>query len=201
MGNGVLLEVARQLSDDLALSRAKDAGAGQYRLYDAEMRREVQDQLGIQAALRVAWGARQLRLVYQPIVSLSDRRILGSEALLRWTDPERGPVSPAEFIPIAEESGLIVPIGQWVMHTACEDVRSLQLEHGIYVAVNVAVRQLINGGFAEWVEEVLEGTGLPPSAVTEGALMENIGPIRTAFDRLRSRGVKVAIDDFGTGYS
>jgi len=208
---GVALERTRGLSPtlmrnaDLALSRAKRAGAGQYRIYDAEMRREIQDQLGIQAALRVAWGARQLRLAYQPIVGLSDRRILGAEALLRWTDPERGPVPPAEFIPIAEKSGLIVPIGQWVMHTACADVLSLQGAHGIYVAVNVAVRQLINGGFAEWVEEVLEGTGLPPSAltveVTEGALMENIGPIRTAFDRLRSRGVRVAIDDFGTGYS
>ena len=190
---------------DLALSRAKDAGTGQYRLYDAEMRLEVQHRLGIQDGLRVALGAGQLRLAYQPIVGLSDRRIVGSEALLRWTHPERGDVPPAEFIPIAEQSGLIVPIGQWVMNTACEDVLSLQREHGMYISVNVSARQLVGGGFAEWVERVLAGTGLPPSAltveVTESLLMDDISLIRTAFDRLRCRGVRVAIDDFGTGYS
>jgi diguanylate cyclase (GGDEF)-like protein/PAS domain S-box-containing protein len=190
---------------DLALARAKHAGTGQYRVYDAEMRRQVQDRLGIQDGLRVALSTGQLRIAYQPIVGLSDRRIVGAEALLRWTHPERGEVSPAEFIPIAEQSGLIVPIGGWVMNTACEDVLSLERNHGMYVSVNVSARQLIGGGFAEGVETVLESTGLPPCAltveVTESALMDDIGLIRTAFDRLRSRGVKVAIDDFGTGYS
>jgi diguanylate cyclase (GGDEF)-like protein len=208
---GVAVEQARGSSStlignaDSALSNAKNAGTGQHRLYDAEMRREVQDRLAIQAGLRVALGGGQLRLVYQPIVGLSDRRILGSEALLRWTHPERGDVSPAEFIPIAEQSGLIVPIGQWVMNTACEDALSLQREHGVYISVNVSARQFIGGGFAEWVDRVLERTGLSPRAltieVTESALMDNISPIRVAFDRLRGRGVRVAIDDFGTGYS
>jgi diguanylate cyclase (GGDEF)-like protein/PAS domain S-box-containing protein len=208
---GVAIEQARGSSStlirnaDSALSHAKNAGTGQHRLYDAEMRREVQDRLAIQAGLRVALGGGQLRLVYQPIVRLSDRRILGSEALLRWTHPERGDVSPAEFIPIAEQSGLIVPIGQWVMNTACEDALTLQREHGVYVSVNVSARQLIGGGFTEWVDGVLERTGLSPRAltieVTESALLDNISPIRVAFDRLRCRGVRVAIDDFGTGYS
>jgi diguanylate cyclase (GGDEF)-like protein/PAS domain S-box-containing protein len=190
---------------DSALSRAKDAGIGQYRLYDAEMRRQVEDRLVIQGGLRLALRLGHLRIAYQPVFSLVDRRMIGSEALLRWTHPERGPISPAEFIPIAEQSGIIVPMGQWVMNTACADMLSLQRDHGMDVSVNVSVRQLIDGDFAEWVEEILERTELPPYAltveVTESALMDDIGTIRTAFDRLRARGVKVAIDDFGTGYS
>jgi predicted signal transduction protein with EAL and GGDEF domain len=207
---GLALEQTRGSSTlirdaDLALLRAKAAGTGQHRLYDAEMRSEVEDRLAIEAGLRVAVKAGQMRLVYQPIVCLSDRRIVGCEALLRWTHPEQGDVSPAEFIPVAERSGLIVPIGQWVMNTACDDMLSLHPEHGVYVSVNVSARQLIGCGFGDWVEEVLARTGLPPRAltveVTEGALMDDLLLIRTAFDQLRSRGVKVAIDDFGTGYS
>jgi EAL domain-containing protein (putative c-di-GMP-specific phosphodiesterase class I) len=190
---------------DSALSHAKDAGPGQYRLYDAAMRRQVQHRLEIQSGLRVALGAEQLSIAYQPIIDLADRKIVGAEALLRWTHPERGQVSPAEFIPIAEQSGLIVPIGRWVMDTACDDVLPLQRAQGMYVSVNVSIRQLTSGGCAEWVEEVLERIGLRPCAltveVTESALMDDISVIRSAFNRLRSRGVRVAIDDFGTGYS
>jgi diguanylate cyclase (GGDEF)-like protein len=190
---------------DSALSHAKHAGIDQYRLYDAEMRRQVEDRLVIQGGLRVALRLGHLRIAYQPIFSLADRRMMGSEALLRWTHPERGPISPAEFIPIAEQSGLIVPLGRWVMNTACRDVWSLQRDYGMDVSVNVSVGQLMGGGFADWVEEVLVRTRLPAHAltveVTESALVDDIGPIRRAFDRLRSRGVKVAIDDFGTGYS
>jgi len=96
----------------------------------------------------VALAAGELSIAYQPIIGLADRRIVGSEALLRWTHPERGPVSPAEFIPIAEQSGLIVPIGQWVMNTACDDVLPLQRDHGMSISVNVSVRQLTSGGCA-----------------------------------------------------
>jgi predicted signal transduction protein with EAL and GGDEF domain len=208
---GLALEETRGSSStlirdaDSALAQAKDAGSRQYRVYDAKMRHEVQDRLMIRNGLRAALSAGQLRIAYQPIVDLSNRRIVGSEALLRWTHPERGAISPEEFIPIAEQSGLIVPVGQWVMNTACDDVLSLQRDHGTYISVNVSVRQLVGGGFADWVEEVLERTGLPPCAltveVTESALLDNVGVIRTAFDRLRSSGVRVAIDDFGTGYS
>jgi EAL domain-containing protein (putative c-di-GMP-specific phosphodiesterase class I) len=208
---GLAIEQARGSPSTLirnahsALSHAKRAGAGQYRLYDAELRRQVQRRLTIQNRLRVALSGGQLRLEYQPIVSLCDRRVVGAEALLRWTHPEGGDISPAEFIPLAEQSGLIVPIGQWVMNTACRGALPLQRDHRMFISVNVAARQLAGGGFAEWVEEVVADTGLPPHAltveVTESALMDDIGPIRTAFERLRRRGVKVAIDDFGTGYS
>lgn len=190
---------------DAALSRAKEAGADQHRVYDVEMRHRMESRLRIQGGLRVALATQQLRVAYQPIVALGDRHIAGAEALLRWTHPEWGVVAPAEFIPIAEQTGLILPIGRWVMQTACADMLALHRTHGIYVSVNVSARQLVGGGFAEWVEETLELTGLPPTAlvieVTESALMDDIAVTRAAFDSLRSRGVQVGIDDFGTGYS
>jgi diguanylate cyclase (GGDEF)-like protein/PAS domain S-box-containing protein len=188
-----------------ALTHAMSAGAGQYRLYDAAMRRQVRHQLEIQDGLRRAMSAGQLHIAYQPIVNLFDRRVIGAEALLRWRHPEQGFIPPIDFIPIAEKSGLIVPIGQWVMSTACSNVLTLQRNYGIYIAVNVSVRQLAGDLFAGWVEDVLSSTGLSPNAlvveVTESALMDDIGLARRAFERLRSQGVRVAIDDFGTGYS
>lgn len=190
---------------DSALAHAKRAGHGQYRVYDDAMRSATQDRLLMQTGLRVALTAGQLRVAYQPIVTIADRRIVGAEALLRWTHPDRGPISPAEFIPIAEQGGLIVPIGRWVMDTACRDMLQMHHDLGIYISVNASTRQLVGGGFAEWVEEALERAGLPASAltieVTEGALVDDVGPIRTAFEELRARGVRVAIDDFGTGFS
>jgi diguanylate cyclase (GGDEF)-like protein/PAS domain S-box-containing protein len=190
---------------DSALSHAKSAGPAQYRLYDSVMRREVRQQLEIQDGLRKAMDAGQLHLAYQPIVNLTDRRIIGAEALLRWTHPEKGNIPPVDFISVAEKSGLIVPIGQWVMHSACTTMGPLHTASGIYIAVNVSVRQLIGDLFAAWVEDVLARTHLAPSAlvveVTETALMDDIGLVRSAFHRLRAHGVQVAIDDFGTGYS
>ena len=190
---------------DSALAHAKTAGTGQYRLYDDAMRRQVSQRLAVQAGLRIALDTGQLRLAYQPIVGLADGRTLGAEALLRWTHPERGPISPAEFIPVAEQSGQIVPIGRWVMDTACRDMWSLHADRGIHISVNVSARQLVSSGFSEWVEDVLQRTQLPPHAltveVTESAFMDDISPISSAFNRLRSRGTRVSIDDFGTGYS
>jgi diguanylate cyclase (GGDEF)-like protein/PAS domain S-box-containing protein len=190
---------------DLALMSAKQAGAGQYRVYGAGMGRQIEHRFEIQDGLREALLIGQLRIAYQPIVRLVDRNVVGSEALLRWTHPVLGNVAPGDFIPIAENSGLIVPIGKWVMKSACEAMLALKHDYGMYVAVNVSVRQLLEGGFSEWVEEVIAATGLPPPAltieVTEGAFMNELSLVRAAFERLRARGIKVAIDDFGTGYS
>jgi diguanylate cyclase (GGDEF)-like protein/PAS domain S-box-containing protein len=190
---------------DWALSRAKDAGVDQCRVYDRDMRLQAETRLVIQGGLRVALAAGQLSVAYQPIVNLSRRRTVGSEALLRWTHPVRGAISPADFIPIAEQSGLIIQIGQWVMSTACGDARTLERDHGIQLSVNISVRQLMGGAFAEWLEGVLMQTTLPPTAltveVTETALMDDVLQVRQAFQRLRTIGVKVALDDFGTGYS
>jgi diguanylate cyclase (GGDEF)-like protein/PAS domain S-box-containing protein len=188
-----------------ALSQAKGAGNGQYRLYDAEMRRQVESRLAIQGGLRTAVRDGALRVAYQPIVYLDGRRITASEALLRWTHPERGEVPPAEFIPIAEQSGLIVPIGAWIMDRACRDTFRLAAGDELGISVNVSIRQLTDGRFGEWLARLLERTQLPASMltleVTESVLMDEIAPISIAFDRVRAQGVKVAIDDFGTGYS
>jgi diguanylate cyclase (GGDEF)-like protein/PAS domain S-box-containing protein len=188
-----------------ALSQAKEAGNGQYRLYDAAMRRTVESRLAIQSGLRTALRDDALWVAYQPIVNLIGRQILGSEALLRWTHPVRGSIPPTTFIPIAEQSGLILAIGGWVMKRACRDTQLLQGCPDMEVAVNVSIRQLAEGRFAEWLAELIDVTELPASRltveVTETVLMDEVGPIRKAFDKVRHLGVKVAIDDFGTGYS
>jgi diguanylate cyclase (GGDEF)-like protein/PAS domain S-box-containing protein len=207
---GIALEQTRGSSTllrnaDSALAHAKLEGTGQCRFYDADMRREVQERIRVRDGLSTALRDGCLQLAYQPIVDLADRSTVGVEALLRWSHPERGWISPAEFIPIAEQTGLIVPIGAWVMNTACATIEQLRCAQRIYLAVNVSVRQFNGGAFAEWVEEVLNRSALPASAlaieVTESALMDDIVEVRTAFERLRRLGVRVAIDDFGTGYS
>jgi diguanylate cyclase (GGDEF)-like protein/PAS domain S-box-containing protein len=190
---------------DSALYAAKHAGRGQSHIYDADSRERLQQRLSTESGLRAALVAGTLRLAYQPIVSLIDRRILGAEALLRWNDPVRGPISPEEFIPIVEATGLIVPIGEWVMNRACHDGTHLYRDHDLRISVNVSARQLVSGDFSAWLDGVLEDTGLPAAAlvveVTESAVLHDLATVQTAFRRLRRHGVHIAIDDFGTGFS
>jgi diguanylate cyclase (GGDEF)-like protein len=190
---------------DTALSSAKADGIAQSRLYDYEMRRAAEERLSIQSGLRTALRTGGLRLAYQPIVRLADRLVVGAEALLRWDHAVRGAIPPDVFIPIAEQCGLIHPIGGWVMDRACDDFSALHRDGGLYIAVNVSVRQLTGRSFAGWIDQVLDAKNLSPAGltieVTEGALMEDDGSIGRAFAQLRSRGVRIAIDDFGTGYS
>lgn len=202
-GDGSSVDLLRDA--DSALHEAKRAGRSETRIYNAESRRRLQHRLTTESGLRAALQAGSPRLEYQPIVSLGDRSIVGVEALLRWDDPVRGAVSPAEFIPIAEATGLIVPIGEWVMNRACEDATRLYRDHDLHVSVNVSVRQLMAGEFSTWLDGILAVTGLPPAAltieVTESAFLDDLAAVRVAFERLRCRGVRIAIDDFGTGFS
>jgi diguanylate cyclase (GGDEF)-like protein len=192
---------------DTAMYRAKAAGANQFRLYDAAMSEDVASQLSLRDELRHAIEEEQFLVHYQPLVEATSQRITAVEALVRWQHPTRGLVAPGEFIEVAEQTGLIVPIGQWVLQQACRDVSALWQEGlgGLTVHVNVSARQLAQADFAESTLDVLERCGLPPQAlaieVTESALIEDAGVAKTLFQSLKRAGVAISLDDFGTGYS
>jgi len=192
---------------EAAMCRAKVQARNSVQAYRPELTQAVQRRFELTHALRLANEAAQFRLEYQPQVRLSDGALIGAEALLRWRHPTRGPISPAEFIPLAEETGLIVPIGRWVLETACAQAARWQGLPGKpqQVAVNVSARQLRQSDFVESVDAILRDTGCPPQAleleVTESLLLEDAEGAIELLGALAARGVRVAIDDFGTGYS
>ncbi len=191
---------------DTALYVAKDEGKGRLAVFELPMQHRAERRLSLKAELHHALERDELGLVYQPIYSLDDeRRIVGAEALLRWNHPEDGVVPPVEFVPLAEETGLIIPIGAWVLEQACRRAADWAGPEPPYISVNVSPRQIERPGFAEEVREVLEQTGLEPSRllleVTEGAVMHDVEGTLTQLRALREVGVRLAIDDFGTGYS
>ena len=192
---------------DVAMYQAKEAGKDRVEVFSAATRAGILQRVELEADLRRAIEADELEVHYQPHVDLVTQRIVGVEALARWTHPERGPVSPAEFIPVAERSGLIIPLGDRVVEVACRDAarwRAAGVER-LALSVNVAVQQLSVAAFAERVGACLRAAGLAPSdlcvEVTEGTLMDTDGAGRSTLEALRALGVYVAIDDFGTGYS
>jgi diguanylate cyclase (GGDEF)-like protein len=188
---------------DLALYRAKSEGRSNFHFFEPGMDAALQERRNIEVGLRHALASGNLRLVFQPFVSAAEGRICGLEALLRWYDPERGTVSPDVFIPVAEETGLIVPIGEWVLREACL-AASKWPEH-VRVSVNLSPVQFKNRHLVQHVSQALAGSGLPPARleleVTETILIgENQATLRT-LHQLREIGVKISMDDFGTGYS
>ena len=195
------------MSADTAMYRAKQAGRDAYRFFTAEMQLESNRQLELENGLRRALDLNQLSLVYQPQVSLQDGRLLGMEALLRWRHPTLGQVSPLEFIPVAEESGMILPIGEWVLRTATRQLRVWQ-EAGLpalQLAVNLSAVQFRHANLPELVTQVLLDAGLEPECLelelTESVAMSDpLGAI-AIMNKLHQRGVRMSIDDFGTGYS
>ena len=195
---------------DLAMYSAKADGKGHSAFFEQSMHSAARKRLQLTGDLRRALDENQLSVNYQPLVRLDDGRMLGVEALLRWTHPELGLVPPVEFIPLAEESGLIVTIGSYVLHEACQQLKRWQSEHPDqhpeYVSVNLSVRQFQREGHVvEDVRHALDAAGLDGThlmlEITESVLMEDRQPIIRDLDALRELGVKIAIDDFGTGYS
>ncbi len=191
---------------DLALYEAKANGRNCYALYESSMQNTSRDRLTLEMDLTEALEQHQFFLLYQPIFDLRSERAVGVEALIRWRHPTRGVVSPVEFIPIAEGSGLIVPIGRWVLNEACRQA-SIWHRHGhrIGIAVNVSARQLDHDELIEEVRDALQASGLDPAVltleVTETALMRDADATATRLHQLKALGVRIAVDDFGTGYS
>jgi diguanylate cyclase (GGDEF)-like protein len=194
---------------DVAMYAAKAKGKRHYVVFDPAMEARPRERLALETDLRRALERGEFRLHYQPIVELNSGQIQGVEALLRWQHPERGVVSPSEFIPVAEETGLIVPIGRWVLLDACMQLRAWQTGdpagEALFVSVNLAARQFMDPGLVEDVAAALRDSGLASSClkleITESAAMEaGIGTIQT-LQALKGLGVQLAIDDFGTGYS
>ena len=190
---------------DLAMYEAKLQGRGRHVLYEPSMHSTVVNRFRLEAALQTALADGAITLAYQPIVDLRDGAVVGLEALARWSDRHLGDVPPAQFIPVAEETGLIHELGHWAIEQACRDLTAWRSARGIqaYVSVNVSPLQLDNDQFASSVARILLNHGLEPSAlmleVTEGVLL--VERSRESLRELRSHGVRVAIDDFGTGYS
>ena len=192
---------------DLAMYRAKATGGRGYQIYTPGIGIERLQELEMESALRHALEANEFEVVYQPQVSFSDGRMLGVEALLRWNSAEFGAVMPAAFISIAEETGLIVPIGEWVLLQSCKDIAALQCTLGIpcSVAVNISPRQFQQKDFPATVERALASSGLKPEQleleITEQLLMADSEESLEIMQRVRKLGVRFAIDDFGTGFS
>jgi diguanylate cyclase (GGDEF)-like protein/PAS domain S-box-containing protein len=194
---------------DAAMYIAKRDGKGGYRLFEPAMHEGVLARLELRADLQRAMTTDQLELYYQPVVRLEDGQVSGVEALLRWNHPERGQVGPDEFIPLAEEMGLIVPIGRWVLREGCRQAKAIQEllpnEPPLTMAVNLSVKQLQHSDIVADVRDALEDSGLPPGSltleITETVMMTDTDLAVQRLQELRALGVRLAMDDFGTGYS
>lgn len=191
---------------DTAMYHAKSLGKNNYQFFAAEMMRRTQGHLRRERCLRHALEKNELQLHYQPQVEIGSQRIIGMEALLRWNSPELGQVPPLDFIPLAEDTGLIVPIGAWVLHTACTQAKNwLDAGLQVRVAVNLSARQFQREALTEAVMQALQKSGLPPNflelEITESILMENVEAAIATLKQLSSLGVRFSMDDFGTGYS
>ena len=192
---------------DAAMYIAKRDGKGGYRLFEPAMHEGVVARLELRNDLQRALATDQLELHYQPVIRLSDGSVSGVEALLRWRHPERGLVSPVEFIPIAEETGLIIPIGRWVLREGCRHARRLDRPDGpqLSMSVNLSLKQIQHSDIVADVRDALEEAGLPPERltleITESVLMDDTELAVSRLRDLKALGVRLALDDFGTGYS
>jgi EAL domain-containing protein (putative c-di-GMP-specific phosphodiesterase class I) len=194
---------------DLALYAAKAAGRGKHCFYQASMHSEAAERQLLENDLRQAIDRRELSVAYQPIVHAAGEDISGFEALVRWQHPERGLVSPMDFIPVAEDTGQILPIGHWTLKEACRQMQRWQrrfpLDPPLFISVNLSGKQFTQPDLIEQVTKILQETRLDPRSlkleITESVVMENIENATEMLKHLRGLGVRLSIDDFGTGYS
>ena len=192
---------------DTAMYRAKERGRDNFQVFTPAMEATLLEVLALESDLNHALEREELIVQYQPVMDIKSGRIVGGEALLRWQHPQRGLVGPDEFIPLAEETGLIVPIGEWVLRKACAEAKAWQ-DGGLgamRVTVNLSARQVEHPGLVQLVAEVLKESRLPPQCLhlelTEGAVMRHVESVVSTLSELRALGVGISVDDFGTGYS
>ncbi len=194
---------------DIAMYRAKAKGKAQHQVFDIEMHKNAMAQLQFETEMRYALERGEFRIHYQPIYSLATKNPVGFEALLRWQHPTRGLISPAEFIPLAEENGMIIRLGRWTVYESCRQMREWQKTNpaaeSLTVAVNLSCKEFLQIDLAEQITATLASTGLEPHClkleITESHIMENSKMAITIMERLRARGIELSLDDFGTGYS
>lgn len=194
---------------DIAMYRAKSRGKGRHETFNQAMREQVSNRLRFETELRLALERGEFSVFYQPIMQLSANQLIGFEALIRWFHPERGLIMPNEFIPIAEEIGLIIPVGEWVLRESCKQIREWQqrfpAQSELSISVNLSCKQFMQIDLAERIHAILQETGLEARflrlEITESHVMENSHLAITIMNRLRELGVQISIDDFGTGYS
>lgn len=194
---------------DTAMYQAKNNGQGRYQVFDPSMHTEVSRRLKLESLLRRAIERQEMWVAYQPIVDLQTLHISGFEALLRWQTPAHGPVSPTEFVPIAEHTGLIIPIGLWVLQEACQQLKRWQEQfstgHHLTMSINLSAKQFAQPGLIEYIDNVLQTNNLPGAAlkleVTESVLIDNEEIAAQTLQQFRDRAIQVCLDDFGTGYS
>ncbi|MDR0307834.1 MAG: EAL domain-containing protein [Chitinispirillales bacterium] len=193
-------------SAETAMRRAKEMGSNNFQHYKPAMNTRAAEQLALESSLRNALSREEMHVFYQPQIALNTNRIVGMEALIRWKHPEMGMIPPGQFIPVAEATGLILPIGEWVLRNACKQAVEWQKNHEpIVISVNLSARQFIQQDLVEVVRNVLKETGLPPAflelEITESLGMKNPEQTLKTLIDLKAMGVRIAIDDFGTGYS
>ena len=192
---------------DTAMYRAKEQGRNTFRFFTAEMNVQILERLSLEHDLRYALKRRQLRLRFQPQLDLATGRLVGVEALLRWLHPDRGFIAPRDFIPLAEDTGMIVPIGEWVLRRACSRAVRWQApdRDPLRIAVNISARQFLRSDLVGIVAQVTRESGLAPGCleleITESLLMPDVEGAISTLGALKAMGVKIAVDDFGTGYS
>ncbi|NOU00693.1 MAG: EAL domain-containing protein [Gallionella sp.] len=195
------------MNADVAMYRAKEQSGNSFQFYAPEMHAKINDRLLLESTMRHALEAEEFHLLYQPQIDLKSKQVFGMEALIRWIHPTLGTISPEKFISLAEDTGLIVPIGEWVIKAACQQLRDYQDAglKNLSVAVNLSGRQFKEANLIPSIAKILKDTGIAAELLelelTESVLMDNSNQLISTLDQLKSMGLKLAIDDFGTGYS